>query len=98
MTKTSKELLIKIGNVQNKIADLVKDEKNKHQNYKYFEENQLLKILKPLLEKEKLTMIITDDDTQPLQWEKDGNKHYIRYLKKMEISDQETGETNIYKF
>ena len=63
----NKELLTKIGKIQSDIKDLVKDEKNKHQNYKYFEESQLLKILKPELKKNKLTMIISDDDTQPFQ-------------------------------
>ena len=106
-TMENKGLITKIGKIQADIKDLVKDEKNKHQFYKYFEESQVLKILKPLLKENKLTMIISDDDTQPLQWEKEKGisksgseitNHYLRYLKKMEISDQETGQTLIYKF
>ncbi|CAG8472400.1 11194_t:CDS:2 [Ambispora gerdemannii] len=87
----NKELLTKIGKIQGAIGSLVKDEaiKSTHTNYKYFEESQVLKSLKPLLTEQKLTMIISDDDTQPLQWEKEGNQHFLRYLKKMEISDYE---------
>ena len=84
--------------MQAEIPSLVKDEQNKHQNYKYFEESQLLKILKPLLKEKKLTMEITDDDTQPFSYEREGNKHFIRYLKKMEITDQESGQSKVYKF
>ena len=95
---TNKELLTKIGKIQADIPSLIKDEKNKHQNYNYFEESQLLKILKPLLKEEKLTMLISDDETQPLQWEREGNKHFLRYLKKLEISDQATGQSLTFKF
>jgi hypothetical protein len=56
--ENKKELLTKIGKIQDEISSLIKDEKNKNLYYKYFEESQLLKILKPLLEREKLTMII----------------------------------------
>ena len=105
--ETNKELLTKIGAIQADIESLVKDEKNKFQNYNYFEESQLLKILKPRLKDKKLTLEITDDDTQPLQYErekaisKNGNEttnHYLRYLKRVEISDQETGQSKVYKF
>ncbi|CAI2191891.1 7102_t:CDS:10 [Funneliformis geosporum] len=81
------------GAIQDKIPSLIKSKTNTHQNYKYFEEHQILKILKPLLKENKLTMIITDDDSQPQQYEREGNKHFLRYLKQMEISDRETGET-----
>lgn len=98
MEINNKKLLAKIGNIQKDIGSLIRDELNKFQNYKYFEESQILKILKPALGKQKLTLILSDDDTQPLQYEREGNNHFIRYLKKLEISDQESGETNIYKF
>ncbi|CAI2195852.1 3782_t:CDS:2 [Funneliformis geosporum] len=42
--------------------------------------------------------IKADDDTQPLQWDKEGNKHFLRYLKKMEVCDQETNTTETFKF
>jgi len=94
----NKGLNAKIGNIQKDIESLVKDEKNKNLNYKYFEESQILKVLKPLLEREKLTLKISDDDTQPLQWDREGNKHFLKYLKKMEVCDQESKETEIFKF
>jgi hypothetical protein len=59
------------------------------------------------LGREKLTLKITDDDTQPFQHEiregvsKEGKKkdnHYLKYLKKMEVADQESGETETFKF
>ena len=92
------KLLTKIGTIQHNIIDLVKDEENKHQHYKYFEESQILKILKPLLSEHELTLIISDDETQPLQHEREGTKHFIKYLKKLEISDNRSGESLIYKF
>ena len=54
--KKAKNLLTKIGRIQQDISSLVKDETNKHQNYKYFDEAQILKILKPLLAEEQLTL------------------------------------------
>jgi hypothetical protein len=98
MAMENKELLTKIGKIQKDIASLVKDEKNKFQNYRYFEESQILKVLKPSLDREKLTLIISDDDSQPFQHEREGTNHFIKYLKKLEITDQESGQTNIYKF
>jgi hypothetical protein len=107
MESKNKELIKKIGEIQNQVKELVRDEKNKNLYYKYFEESQLLKVLKPLLKEKKLTMLITDDDTQPFQHErekvisKSGNEstnHYIRYLKKMEIVDYESGQSLTFKF
>jgi hypothetical protein len=94
----NKGLLTKIGTIQDKIPSLIKNKTNAHQNYKYFEEHEILKVLKPLLTENKLTMIITDDDTQPQQYEREGSWHYLRYLKQMEISDRETGESRTWKF
>ncbi|CAI2190443.1 15798_t:CDS:2 [Funneliformis geosporum] len=67
----NKVLLTKIGNIQAEIDDLIKDERNKHQNYKYFNEAELLKILKPQLKEKKLTIEITDDDTQPFIYQRE---------------------------
>ena|SRR5436190_1264084 len=99
MSETNKagRIIAKIGNIQRDIKSLIKDENNKFQNYKYFEESQILGILKPLLAREKLTLIISDDDSQPFQHEREGTNHFIKYLKKLEISDQESGESRIYK-
>ena len=61
------DLMNKVACIQADINDLIKDEKNKGQNYKYFEESQILKILKPLLKHYRVRIIVSDDDTQPLQ-------------------------------
>ena len=90
--------LKKIWEIQREIKGLVKDETNKFQNYKYFDEAQILKILKPLLEKHKLAMVISDDDTQPFHHEREGTNHFIKYLKKLELTDLDGGTTNFYKF
>jgi ERF superfamily len=95
-----KELKIseKIWRVQHEIKSLIKDEVNKFQNYKYFDENQILKVLKPLLEKYHLLMLISDDDAEPFHYEREGTNHYIKYLKKMELTDLDEKTTQIYKF
>ena len=90
----------KIWSIQKESKRLIKDEKNKFQNYNYFEESQVLGILKPLLERYRLGMMICDDDSQPFQHEREGTNHYIKYLKKMELVDLDNQETQplIYKF
>src|SRR4051812_42332120 len=99
----NKELFNKIGKIQEEISSLVKDETNKFQNYKYFEESQILGILKPLLTKYKVAICISDDDTQPFIHEKEitqakgggeRTNHYLKYLKRLEITDLDNGSNN----
>lgn len=92
-------LMERITNIQSEIKDLIKDEVNKFQNYKYFEESRILKILKPLLMRYRVSMVISDDDTQPFNHEREGNNHYLKYLKMMMITNLDNQkEGHIFKF
>ena len=79
----------KIARIQSKVSDLVREVENKAQKYKFFTEEQVFRMLKPFLNEERLTLLISDEVSQPLIHERDGNVHYVRYLKKMEIFDGE---------
>jgi len=64
----------------------------------YFDELQVLRLLKPLLEKYRLALMISDDDSQPFQHEREGTNHYLKYLKKMELFDFDKEISVSYKF
>ena len=80
---------IKLQRIQNRIGELKRTEKNKFQNYFFFNELQVLRLLKPLLEEHKLLVLLSDDVSQPFIQEKDGKEHHVKYLKKLEIVDCE---------
>ena len=96
--QNNKDLKTKIWHIQNEIKSLIKDELNKFQNYRYFDEAQILKQLKPLLEKYESVMIISDDETQPFIHEREGTNHFLKYLKKMELTDLKSGQSQVFKF
>ncbi|CAG8448413.1 19226_t:CDS:2 [Racocetra fulgida] len=77
----------KLQLIQSEIKELIRTEENKFQKYKFFNELQVLKLLRPLLEKYKLTLLLSDDTSQPLIHEKEGKEHFIKYLKKLEIDE-----------
>lgn len=79
----------KLQRIQNRIGELRRTEKNKFQNYHFFNELQILRLLKPLLEENKLLILLSDDTSQPFLQEKDGKEHHVKYLKKLEIIDCE---------
>jgi len=56
---------------------------------------QVLKLLRPLLNKYKITLLLSDDISQPFIHEKDGKEHFIKYLKKLEIVDSENPEQRL---
>jgi len=80
----------KVQKIQSEIKELIRTEENKFQKYKFFNELQVLKLLRPLLEKYQLTLLLSDDISQPFIHEKDGKEHFVKYLKKLEIVDCET--------
>src|ERR1043166_8074481 len=77
----------KLATIQGKIKEIKKDAENKYQKYFYFTEAAAIKLLKPLLEAEKLAVVFTDSDQ--FYYEKQDKEHIIRYLKKVNISDGE---------
>jgi hypothetical protein len=92
---TSLDIHFKINLIQAQIKELVRTEENKFQKYFFFNECQVLQLLKPLLEKYHLTLLISDDISQPFLHEKDGKEHYVKYLKKLEIVDAENPEQKL---
>jgi ERF superfamily len=85
----------KLQLIQSEIKELIRTEENKFQKYKFFNELQVLKLLRPLLEKYKLTLLLSDDTSQPLIHEKEGKEHFIKYLKKLEVVDAENPEQRL---
>jgi len=85
----------KLQSIQSEIKELIRTEENKFQKYKFFNELQVLKLLRPLLNKYKLTLLLSDDISQPFIHEKDGKEHFIKYLKKLEIVDVESPEQRL---
>src|SRR6266480_3967713 len=85
----------KLQKIQSEIKELVRTEENKFQKYKFFNELQVLKLLKPLLEKFKVVILLNDDTSQPFIHEKDGKEHFIKYLKKLEVVDAEAPENRL---
>ena len=53
----------KLQQIQSKIKHLTKTEENKFQKYKYASEYEILKVLKPLLSENKLTLTFSDEIT-----------------------------------
>jgi hypothetical protein len=96
MTKTPPENLkelslpAKILQIQDESSQIGRLAYNSFQKYYYFTESQVLTILKPLLKKHNLTLLISDDPSQPLLHEREGKEHFVKYLKKVVISDDQT--------
>jgi hypothetical protein len=88
-TITSLNIYTKLQKIQAQIKELIRTEENKFQKYFFFNECQVLQLLKPLLDKYQLTLLLSDDISQPFIHEKDGKEHYVKYLKKLEIIDCE---------
>ncbi|MDR1670868.1 MAG: ERF family protein [Spiroplasmataceae bacterium] len=82
----------KINKIQAEIKELIRTEENKFQKYFFFNELQILQLLKPLLDKYHLALLLSDDISQPFIHEKEGKEHYVKYLKKLEIVDAENPE------
>jgi hypothetical protein len=85
----------KLQKIQSEIKELIRTEENKFQKYFFFNELQVLKLLKPLLEKYKLTLLLSDDISQPFIHEREGKEHFVKYLKKLEIIDTESPENKL---
>ncbi|WNE40272.1 MAG: hypothetical protein GBAus27B_000339 [Mycoplasmataceae bacterium] len=79
----------KLNQIQAEIKELIRTEENKFQKYWFFNECQVLQLLKPLLEKYKLTLLLSDDTSQPFLHEREGKEHYVKYLKKLVIVNSE---------
>jgi hypothetical protein len=87
--ETPLNIYTKLQLIQSEVKELIRTEENKFQKYKFFNELQVLKLLRPLLSKYQLAILLSDDISQPFIHEKDGKEHYVKYLKKLEIVDCE---------
>ena len=95
-SKNEKTIQGKLQKIQSKIGSLFRTETNKGQGgYKYFDEQQALKKIKPLLDEYRLVLFISDDTSKDLIHEREGNLHFVRYLKRFEIQDIEALEKNL---
>src|SRR4051812_11150145 len=94
-TTTNLNIYQKLLKIQNEIKELIRTEENKFQKYFFFNELQILQLLKPLLKNYNLVILLSDDTSQPFIHEKDGKEHFIKYLKKLEIVDTEIPENRL---
>jgi hypothetical protein len=85
----------KLQLIQSEVKEVIRKEENKFQKYKFFNELQVLNLLKPSLNKYQLTILLSDDASQPFIHEKDGKEHYVKYLKKLEIIDSENPDNKL---
>jgi hypothetical protein len=95
MSATTINIYQKVQKTQSEIRELIRTEENKFQKYFFFNELQVLQLLKPLLEKYKLVVLLSDDISQPFLHERDGKEHFVKYLKKLEIVDTEIPENKL---
>lgn len=87
----------KLWTIQNEVKKIVRSEENKFQNYRFFNELQVLRLLKPLLEKHRVAIFLTDDSSEPFFCEQKGNNYLVRYLKRLDIVDIEIQEPSKQK-
>ncbi|WP_322632268.1 ERF family protein [endosymbiont DhMRE of Dentiscutata heterogama] len=99
METTNNNIYQKLQVIQGQVGSLFKTEENKGQKYSFFNEKQLLELLKPELAKNQLLFILSDEESQPLIHEKEGSIHYLKYLKRLEIIDSNSPNSRlIFKF
>ena len=71
--KKSLTIYQKIQNIQQEVQELIRTEENKFQKYKFFNELQVLTLLKPLLAKYKLIILLSDEEKRELSAEQLGD-------------------------
>ncbi|WNE41702.1 MAG: hypothetical protein AD073_000036 [Mycoplasmataceae bacterium] len=79
----------KIFRIQCEVENLIKDELNKFQKYQYFNEHQVLTKLKPLLEEYSI-LIISSDENETLEYNKEEKEYLVKYLKRFKIVNIES--------
>jgi hypothetical protein len=81
-----------ITNIHTKLLH-IQNEAKEPSDYNH---SEILKSLKPLLEKNKLTLSLSNDASQPFIHEKVDKEHFIKYLKKIEIADTENPDNKLF--
>lgn len=87
ITPNIPNIYTKLGNIQAKISNIVKSESNKYQHYKYFTEYQALKMIRPLLTEQELTLTFSDN-IEHYHSEKLEKEWMVRYLKQAIFTNQ----------
>jgi len=75
----------RLQKIQSEIKELLRSEENKFQKYFYFDELQVLRLLKPLLNNYQLILLMSDDETKEFICEQSGNMWLVKYCKKCEV-------------
>ena len=88
-------IYLKLQRVQSEIKELIRTEENKAQRYFFFNELQVLKHLKPLLDKNKLLILASDDESKEFKQEKVDKFYLVQYWKRMEIINAELPEEKV---
>ena len=89
----------KLQKIQGRFTEILKDQTNKFQNYKYFTEYQVLTFLKPLLNEQKLTLTFADLPELGHSAEKNDKNWAVKYWKQATLTNSEkTDERLEFKF
>jgi len=75
----------RLQKIQSEIKKLLRSEENKFQKYFYFDELQVFRLLKPLLNNYQLVLLMSDDETKEFICEQSGNMWLVKYCKKCEV-------------
>src|SRR5215216_3775321 len=94
MENNNKKIRIqqKLQLIQSEIGSVVREQENKYLKMKYFNEFQVLELIKPLLEKYRLALILSDDRDK-FSYKKEGNQYEVSYLKHAIFYDVEDIDT-----
>ena len=93
--ETTPNIYQKLQLIQSQIKELIRSEENKFQKYKFFNELQVLTLLKPLLEKYKLTILFSDEESKDFTCESVGNMYLVKYQKKCLLINSENLEEQL---
>ena len=92
-TTTKLKIQQKLFQVQQQAKNLFREQENKYLKMKYFNELQVLEVIKPLLEKYKLLLVMSDDRDK-FSYKKEGNLYEVSYLKHALLYDVEDESEN----
>jgi ERF superfamily protein len=92
---TNLNLYQKLQLIQSQIQELIRSEENKFQKYKFFNELQVLTLLKPLLTKYRLTILFSDEENKEFSCEQQGNMYLVKYQKKCLIINSQEPEQRL---
>jgi hypothetical protein len=79
----------KLQLIQSEIKELIRTEKNPNQHYFFFNELQVLQLLKPLLTKYKVNILLSDDENKEFTCEQLGKMYLVKYGKRCLLINSE---------